>query len=162
VRPLVARHIGVEPDRLEHLVDAGAALGLAPPTPDLERCADDVADPPAGVQRRDRVLEHDLHLRPDDPQPLPAEGRELVAGEDHLAARGLGQLDHGPGGRGLAATGLAHEAQRLALGDVEAHVRHRRDVAARPRREVHHQVLDPEEHVVLRSEVCGPTAGHQW
>ena len=161
VGSLVARHVGVEPDRLEHLVDAGPALVLAAPAPDLERRPDDVADPAAGVERRDRVLEHDLHLRPQDPQPLPVQRRELVAGERHLAAGRLGQLDDGPGGGGLAAAGLADQAQRLTLGDVEAHVRHRRDVPPGPGREVHDQVLDPEEHVVVRAQVGGPAAGHQ-
>ena len=49
--------------------------------------------------------------------------------EEHLTGGGRDQVEqHAPGG-GLAATGLADEAERLAPVDLEGHAGHRRHVA---------------------------------
>ena len=65
-----------EPDAPQHLDDLGAHGGrveLGPMRP--ERLADDVADRHARVQRRERILEHDLHVALQRPQ---LRGRELA------------------------------------------------------------------------------------
>ena len=51
-----------EPDRLEGLGDAPPALLRASDPVDLQRVADGLLDRHRGVERRVRVLEHDLHL----------------------------------------------------------------------------------------------------
>ena len=68
----------------------------------------------ARVERRDRVLEDHLDLRALLAHLLVLQRRQVLAVEAHVAAGGPGELHHGPTGGGLAATGLAHEAEGLA------------------------------------------------
>jgi hypothetical protein len=66
-----------------------------------------------------RVLEDHLHL-PVEPPGLLAPGPEgVLAVVDDLPARRFVEPHEDPPGRRLAASGLAHEAERLALLDPE-------------------------------------------
>ena len=82
VRPLRARDRRVDADGVEHLVDACVPRRLVADLPDVEPLAHDVADAPARVQRRDRVLEDHLELRAERAEELAPEVREVVALED--------------------------------------------------------------------------------
>ena len=64
VRSLRAGDRRVDADGVEHLVDPRGARRLVADLPDVEALAHDVAHAPARVQRRDRVLEDHLQLRP--------------------------------------------------------------------------------------------------
>ena len=131
-----------EPDRLEQLLDARLPLLLVAELVDLQRVADDRADPLARIQARVRILEDHLHLAAQRPQPAGAELLDRLALEDDLAGRRLEQPDDRAAERRLAAARLADEAERLALLHGEADVVdrvHARDLAlqhALPDREV--------------------------
>ena len=116
---VAVREVRVETDDLQELLHPlGLRLALRE-VMDLERLADDVADGHARVQRRVRVLEDHLHPAAHLAHLLAAELRELDAVELHLTGRRLVELEDGASGRGLAAAGLADEAERLALLDEE-------------------------------------------
>ena len=77
------------------------------------------------VERRVRILEHQLHLAPVRPQLAPRQTREFHAVELD-ASRGDGhQLHEAARQRRLAAPRLADDAQRLAAADLERHAVHR-------------------------------------
>jgi hypothetical protein len=68
---IAVREVGIEANDVEQLAD-----GLAPARPGsdpvhLERLRHDAADRHARIERRVRILEHDLHLPAHTPQILP-------------------------------------------------------------------------------------------
>ena len=117
---------------------------------------DDVAGGHARVERRVGILEDHLHVLAGGDQVLGLELGEVLALEDDLAGGGPVELGDGAGGRGLAAAGLADEAEGLALLDLEVDAVDRVDVAllaaqeAAPEGEVHLEVLDVEQGFVRR------------
>src|ERR1700716_728842 len=126
---------------------------------DLERFADDVADGHTRIQRGVRVLEDHLHAAAHLPHVFATKLRELDAVELHLTRSRLVQLEDRAAGRRLAASGLAHEAERLALLDEEIDPidrAYRADLALEDdplrKREVHLQRFDVEE--VLAAVDC--------
>ena len=72
------------------------------------------------IERAVRILKHDLHLLPQLAQVAAADGPQVDAVVEHLAARRFDQPQNRPAGRRLAAARFADEAQRLARIDVEA------------------------------------------
>ena len=86
----------------------------------LQRLADDVARRHARVQRRERVLEDDLHLPPVGPQRGFAQPGDVLAVELDRAAGRLDQAQHGARHGRLAAAALADQAQGLAFADRKA------------------------------------------
>ena len=87
--------------------------------------ADDVAHPPARVERGEGVLEHRL----DQPGPrAPVEVGQALAVDQHLAGRGRQQAQDEARQGGLAAAALSHHAQHAAGGQREGHVVHRHDL----------------------------------
>ena len=114
--------LGIEPDGQQHLVDLLGPRLLVADLPDVEPLRDDVLDPPAGVERRDRILEDHLDLGAQAAQSLTRRGGQVLAVEGHLATGGWRQLEDGlPGGR-LAAAGLADEPEGLTGLDVDADI----------------------------------------
>ncbi len=116
---------------------------------DLQRLGDDVADRHARVQRRVGVLEDHLHLAAHLAHLAAVQLGQVLAVEDDLAAGRLVELQDGAAGGGLAAAGLADQAEGLALLDVERDAvdgLDRADLAleddALGQREVHDQVVD--------------------
>ncbi|GFJ80642.1 hypothetical protein Phou_048220 [Phytohabitans houttuyneae] len=111
--------LGVEADQLQQ---------LAYPLLDAARRADPVYlqrhrdDPPDGVprvQRGVRVLEDDLQVLPQQPQPAPPDAADVPPLEDDPAAGRLQQAhEHPPRGR-LATARLADEPERLAARHLE-------------------------------------------
>src|SRR4051812_963470 len=112
--------LGVEADRLHQLLHAPLAppLSLVDPV-DLERVGDDRADGLARVERRVRVLEDHLDLAPERLQLLAREARDVAALVLDRAARRVEQAGDEARRGALAAAGLPHDPERLALGDVE-------------------------------------------
>ena len=107
---------------------------------DPHRLADDRAHGHARVERRVRILEHDLDLAAQRAQLRRLLGRELVPAELHRTRCRIEELEHQSPGRGLAATRLADEAERLALLDREAEPRHRLDRADAPAERGRHRI----------------------
>ena len=103
------------PDRVHEVVDAVTSLGaLVEPVND-HRLGDDLGHVHARVQRRVRVLEDHLHAPAEAAEILAVELGELLAIEHDAASGRSVELEHGTAGGGLPTTGLAHEAERLAL-----------------------------------------------
>src|SRR5690606_25681984 len=101
--------VGPQPDPPHQPVDALAALGPGADAVDVERRADDVAHALARVERRERVLEDDLHAPAEGLQPRPAQLGHALAAEGDLAF-GRPDKSHQRKARGgLAAAGLAHQ-----------------------------------------------------
>ena len=158
----------VEADDFEELAHAGAPVAArADPVHD-ERLRDDVADGHARVERRVRVLEDDLQLAPHLAHLLAAERRQLAPVEADRAAGRLEQPQDAVAGRGLARAGLADEAERLALPDLEADPVDGADVVdgavdeeARLDREVLLKVGDLEERRAVRAHPVTPAASRE-
>src|SRR5216683_307742 len=126
---------------------------------DAQRIGDDGSHPLAGVQRRVRVLEDHLHVAADRPERAPGQPGDVVAVEDDRSAGQLLQPDDASAQGGLAAAGLADQAERLPGLDLDADVVegvHPADLALEHNpaldREVLLQVVDPQQHVVWRAE----------
>ena len=114
--------IGVDAHEVHQIADAVVDLGLGPLL-GLERLGEHVVDGHARVERAHGVLEDDLQVA----THLVAlatvlEGGDVTAEDGDLAALGLSELHDLHERGGLAGTGLAHECERLALMDLEAHV----------------------------------------
>ena len=107
--------LGVQPDQLHQLLHPPLAVGAVGDAVDGERVADDRADAAARVQRAVRVLEDHLHLAP--------QRRAARRGTSWLMSRPSKTTrpdvrscrpGHAAGQRGLAAAGLADQAEGLA------------------------------------------------
>ncbi len=87
-----------------------------------QRAADQPAHRVAAVQRRVRVLEHDLQRLELIAGAVAHVGGQRLLGElDGRARIGRDQAEQHPGQGGLAAAGLADEAERLPAPQVEVH-----------------------------------------
>ena len=97
---------------------------------DAEAFADDLRDGHARRQRAERILEDDLHLAAQRPQPLAGHAVQLEPAEADPALARL-QAEQGQAQRRLARAALAHHADRLALAHGETHAVDRLDVGDR-------------------------------
>ena len=87
---------------------------------DLERLADDVADRHPRVQRGVRVLEHDLDVAAQPAHRARPSGAYMSSpSKVELPGGRLLQAHQQPGQGRLAAAGLADDAERLALVELE-------------------------------------------
>src|SRR6478672_7125574 len=77
-----------------------------------------------------RILEDDLHPPPDVAQLAFAQMRDVASFEDDAASRRSDEAEQGPAEGGLAASGLAHEAEHFAFPDVERDTVERLDAAS--------------------------------
>ena len=118
--------LAVEPDALQQADDAVVAvLVVFGQLVDVQALADNIADGHARVQAGVGVLEHDLHAAAVGQH---VDGDFLLFVKQHFAVvddgatGGLIQAQQRAAGRGLAAAGLAHQAQRLAFADGKADV----------------------------------------
>ena len=84
-----------------------------------DRLGDDVLDPPARIEARVGILKDHLHGPPQ--RELRIGEVDQAAGVADFAARGAVQADDEPRHGRLAAAGFAHQAQRLAFFNGEAH-----------------------------------------
>lgn len=105
-------------EQLERLLPASLGSGFEPV--DDERLDDLLADGQAPVERRERVLMHQLHP-PAQGSPLAIARRaDGLAREHDPPARRRQQAEHEARGGRLAATGFADQAEGLAGGEGKA------------------------------------------
>ena len=78
-----------------------------------------------GIQRRERILEDQLHIAALLPHLFLAQSGDIGAVENDLAAGGLHQAQNGTAGGGLTAAGLADNTEGLALLDGKGDIIHR-------------------------------------
>src|SRR3954447_3783106 len=116
--------LGVQPDLLHQLLhlrlQPAARLAVVEAV-DAERLADDRADRLARVERRVRVLEDHLHLATERLELALREAGDVPAAVLDRPAGRVEQAGDQARRGGLAAAGLPHQAERLALHDVERH-----------------------------------------
>ena len=117
----------VEPDQLHDLLDPLLAVRAVGDAVDRERVPDDRADPAARVQRTVRVLEDHLHVPAERAHPSTGQPADVLAVEGDRAGGDVVQPHDAAGQGGLAAAGLADQAQGLAAADLQADVLDRVD-----------------------------------
>ena len=83
----------------------------------------------ARIERGERLLEHHLEARPQQPQRFAARGEQVAAVEADRAAIGLDEPHDDAGKRRLAAARRPDQRQRLAARQIERDVVERRDLA---------------------------------
>ena len=114
--------VGLQADRLEQL----RRRGLPSPSASVASLWMVSASPMIAptfmprVQRGVGVLEDDLHVAAQRTQVVAVHAPDVGALEPDLARAGLDQPQDAAAGRRLAAARFAHQAQGLALADVEA------------------------------------------
>ena len=150
-----------EPDQLEQLGHAGAALGPAAEAMDQQRLLDARADPHARIERGVRVLKDDLHVAPASAQGFWRQTQQVLAVEQELAAGRLDQAQHGARERRLAATGFADDADGLAACLGKAHAVHGIDPPALDRKMLD-QVLDLQDRVGQAAHGTGFQQAKPW
>src|SRR5205085_3540540 len=98
----VAVHqVAAEADLPHELIDLRVATPAAEPLVDLERFADGLGDGGARVERRVRVLEHDLHAPSTAAQFAAIERSEIGPVEQYLPAVRFDEPKGQPGDGGL-------------------------------------------------------------
>ena len=90
-----------------------------------QRLVERLADRHARVERAHRVLEHHLHVPPVGAARRPVERRDVLPAEEDFAPGNRLEEHERLRDRRLAAAALAHDAERFALGEREAHPLHR-------------------------------------
>jgi len=116
---VAAHRLGRQADELEQPRDAIIAIAIGRDAMDLEWRAQDIADGQPRIERRERVLEDDLHPAPQRHHLLRGVVRDVLAGEPDLAGGGLDQLQDRLAHRRLAAAALADDAENFALAKLE-------------------------------------------
>ena len=119
---VAARVLGREPDQRQQLGDPRGARRPRVQAVRRERLGERVADAPARIQARVRVLEDDLQAAPIGPHRPRRQGHEIDAFEADRAGARLDQLQHRAADRALARPRFADQAEHLARRDVEADV----------------------------------------
>src|SRR5881409_2325747 len=119
----------LETHLLQQLADADCDFAVARALVHGERLAQDVAHAHLGVQASVEVLEDHLHLAPQRAQLGAAQGGDVAPVEHDTPAAGVGQPQHRASYRGLAAAGLADQADGLVFPEIKAHAVHCRDHA---------------------------------
>jgi hypothetical protein len=82
-----------------------------------QRHPDDLAHALARVERRERILEDHLHLAPQRLHLLPPRPSDVLPAKAERAVGRVDQAHDRPRHRRLAAAGLPHQPERLALVD---------------------------------------------
>ena len=115
---------GDQPDRIEHAVELGRALGAGQvASVQLHPAQDPVRDPVRRVHRAVRILEHHRYRGAVGELAPPAtQSAERPALEPDLAARRLVDEGEQPGDRALAAAALAHQGDDLAVPDGQVDI----------------------------------------
>ena len=110
-RTAPARCSADSPTATEQFVDPLAVVAAI----DAKRFRDDLVDGHPRIQRRVRILKHDLHLAALWAAAAPAAWSVMSSSFSRITPPlGVDQAQDQPAQRGLAATGFAHKSQRLA------------------------------------------------
>ena len=105
---------------VQHIQHQRLALGGVRHAVVLQTLRHDLLHRHTGVQRVDGVLEDHGHIvRQEVAQLLIHGAGDVTAHEGHLTGGGVIQTDDGTAGGGLAAAGLAHQTEGLALVHLE-------------------------------------------
>ena len=153
---VASRVVAPEPDRFQEVADSLVPnRAITPAILRVRLCeqalADDVADRHSRIQRSIRVLEDQLHAAAHELEVLSLERQDVLTVHRHGPGGGPLEPQDGPAEGRLAATGLAHHAERLAAIDAQRDIVYRVDVAdmaaedATPDRVVGPQVVDLEQ-----------------
>ena len=110
----------VESDLPQHVGHAPKPLLVRSDAMLRERRREARPDPHAGIERRERVLEDELHRGAKPPELLPVQRREVPARDGDGAAVRRQQSQQHPGERALAAAGFPDETHHLASANSEA------------------------------------------
>ena len=129
---VAARVLGREADERQQLGDPCGARRSRVQAVRRQRLGERVADPPARIQARVRVLEDDLQAPPIGPHRPRRQGHEIDAFEPDRAGARLDQLQHRTADRALARSRFADQPEHLARRDVEADVVDRADRTVAP------------------------------
>ncbi len=112
--------LGAKADEVEELADAlHPRHGSQVPAMDAQRKRDRLLDRSASVERRERVLEDDLHPAPEAAELGRSESGEVLTVEQHPAGGRLVEPEQQPRQRRLARAGFADEPEGLAAVDRE-------------------------------------------
>ena len=111
-------------DLVEQLLHARIGRGTLGQVMNGQSFTHDGADGHAWVERRERVLKHDLHFAAKAAQISGAECEDVGAVEVDSACGRLKEAQDRAARGGLAAARLAHECERFASGDVEGYAVH--------------------------------------
>jgi hypothetical protein len=105
----------------QELVHAPAPCRRRPDAVNVEHLPEHRAYPLAGIQRRIRILKHDLHPLPVWRELGLGEPHEVDAVEQHRPAIGRVKAQQTAAQRALAASRLSHQAERLPPRKHERH-----------------------------------------
>src|SRR5262249_31210426 len=144
---------GIEADDLQQLGTATRRLGPAARHDQWLR--DRRADPPAWVERAERILEHDLNAAAQPPEDARARVRDVDTTHADRPGRRLEQPQDQARRRALPASGLSDQREGLARIDRQGHTVDGVDDGtaapsperARPRREELDEPLDFNERI---------------
>lgn len=106
-----------------------------------QRFPDDVGDALPGVERRVRILEHELHRFAVVAQRRPAHRGDVLAVDDDPSARRVDEAEDQPGQRRLTRPGFSHQAQRCSAVDAQADLVNRPDSACRSTEHAAHREI---------------------
>src|SRR2546423_1292627 len=109
---------GAQSNFLKQLAHPGIGSGAFREFMNRQAFADDRADGHARIQRRDWILEDDLHLTAQRAQLASVERAYVLAFERYVAGSRLQQAENGAARRRLAAPRLPDNAERLTRLDV--------------------------------------------
>ena len=110
------------------------------------------------IERGKRILKDHLHIAPGLAQGTARQAKHIGPVEHHLARLRLNQTQQGPPGRGFAATGFPHKAQRLAPVYMERDIFDRMDLRHGPAekpaldRKAGGQVADLQQHLIAAGD----------
>ena len=114
MRVAVHRVVG-EADLVQQPAHGVGALAGRAAASDVEGLGDDLLDAHAGVQRRVGVLEHELVVLAQPAQRTALERAEVGSVDEHASAGGRVERDAQAAQGGLAAAGLADQAEGLPV-----------------------------------------------
>ncbi len=121
---IVLHLIGPQPDLLEQLCDPFPLCVARGDAMNDERFAHDIAGGHARIERRKRVLEHDLHRTPVRAQVRFAEMGDIEPVQANAAPGRLDETKDAARHRRLAAAGFADQPERLSDANGKAHAVH--------------------------------------
>ena len=157
VRQAIHR-VGAHPDHREQLGDSIFFFFAAREFVNLDSLADDRSHAHPRIQRRVRILKHELHLLPQRAQFRAAKRREIAAVEIYGALGRLEQFQNQPPQRRFARSRLADQSQRLARLNLQIDAGHRfyrklcpADDARRSRRKLLAEIHDANQRRARRA-----------